>query len=104
MSVFKPRNKLVNFRLSDEEFEKLRLLCPLHGARSISDFARSSVLERLDQTPRPALAAPPLDAKVDQLESRVEQLLNLINAVGFTKPASAPAVSRTEVFRPPDAA
>jgi hypothetical protein len=98
MSVFQPRNRLVNFRLSEEEFERLKALCPLHGARSISDFARSSVLERLEKTPAPApnptATAPAqenvigLNSKVDALETRVDQLLNLISAVGFTGAAS----------------
>jgi hypothetical protein len=103
MSVFKPRNRLVNFRLSDDEFDKLKALCPLHGARSISDFARSSVLDRLEQTPPQAAAVRPLDAKVDQLESRVEELVSLISAVGFTGPAVA-ASETVEVRRTQDAA
>jgi hypothetical protein len=106
MSVFKPRNRLVNFRLSEEEFDKLKALCPLHGARSISDFARSSVLERLDRQPDtapPASMIPPsyaghLDNKVNDLETRVDQLLNMLNAVGFTNAAEAP-VSSPEAVR-----
>jgi hypothetical protein len=105
MSVFQPRNRLVNFRLSEEEFERLKALCPLHGARSISDFARSSVLERLEKTPAPAptptATAPAqenvtgLNSKVDALETRVDQLLNLISAVGFTGAASGSAAEAT---------
>jgi hypothetical protein len=46
-----------------------------------------------------------LDEKVEQLESRVEQLVNLIHAVGFTKPAASASVpDRVEAYRPPDAA
>ena len=109
MSVFKPRNRLVNFRLSDDEFDKLKSLCPLHGARSISDFARSSVLERLERTPQDAIepvsAAPrPLDHKVTQLETRVDQLVNLLNAVGFTNgsgPGAAPGTHAMQELRRP---
>jgi hypothetical protein len=86
MSVLNPRNRLVNFRLSEVEFEKLKEACARQSARSISDFARTSVLRSLDE-PR-ELAAPPyprmssLDQKVAELEIRVEQLLRLMSAAG----------------------
>ncbi len=86
MSVLRPRNRLVNFRLSEEEFEKLKSSCELFGARSVSDFARNSVLTRMDQ------AAPGsedssgrlvnLDQKVNSLETRVGQLIRLLEATG----------------------
>ena len=44
MAVTKPRNRLVNFRVSEDEFQSLREACETGGARSISDFARSDVL------------------------------------------------------------
>jgi hypothetical protein len=43
MSVFKRRTKLVSFRVSDEEYEKLQGACVAEGARSISEFARSAL-------------------------------------------------------------
>lgn len=98
MSVFKPRNRLVNFRLSNEEFERLKACCPMHGARSISDFARSSVLERLKSPPVDPSGQPEqathLDHKVTALETRVEQLVNLLEAVGFTKAPGEPVMVR----------
>jgi hypothetical protein len=45
MAMFKRRTKLVSFRLSDEEYEKIQGACIAEGARSISEFARS-VLQR----------------------------------------------------------
>lgn len=44
MAVTKPRNRLVNFRVSEDEFRSLREACESGGARSISDFARCAVL------------------------------------------------------------
>ncbi|MCC7236050.1 MAG: hypothetical protein IT163_12140 [Bryobacterales bacterium] len=86
MSVIRPRNRLVNFRLSEDEFEKLRDSCALFGARSISDFARSSVLSRLEQNPAqetgPSHRIQSLDTKVNELETRVGQLLHLLEATG----------------------
>ena len=43
MPLLKRRTKLVSFRLSDEEYEKLRVACVAEGARSISEFARSAL-------------------------------------------------------------
>ena len=94
MSVLRPRNRLVNFRLSEDEFEKLRDCCALFGARSISDFARSSVLSRLEQNPQQESKANSrishLDYKVSELESRVGQLLQLVDATGTSQPAMYP--------------
>jgi len=86
MSVINPRNRLVNFRLSEVEFEKLKAACLEQGARSISEFARTSVLRSLEQQPGPADGGAgqvkELDKKVAELEIRVEQLLRLLAAAG----------------------
>lgn len=90
MSVFRPRNRLVNFRLSEDEFEKLRTSCERLGARSISDFARSSVLERMEAptgTSAPPAKIQTLDNKVAELERRVGQLLQLVEATGVSSAA-----------------
>ncbi|MBI2686053.1 MAG: hypothetical protein HYX27_07035 [Acidobacteria bacterium] len=44
MAITKPRNRLVNFRVSEDEFNSLREASESGGARSISDFARCAVL------------------------------------------------------------
>ncbi|MBM3726941.1 MAG: hypothetical protein FJW40_16150 [Acidobacteria bacterium] len=90
MSVTKPRNRLVNFRLSEEEFDQLRSACATNGARSISDFARSAVLGSIS-TYRPATFIAESDEgtpsfgrlaeSVTSLEARVDQLLALLSSV-----------------------
>jgi len=86
MSVLRPRNRLVNFRVSEDEFEKLRSSCEQFGARSVSDFARSSVLNRIEQGAPGAETSNgklnTLDLKVTGLEARVEQLVRLLEAIG----------------------
>lgn len=89
MPVLKPRNRLVNFRLSEEEYERLKASCALHGARSLSDFARAAVLravvpgvlpsEHGDSLPDGRVSQ--MDRKLHDLESRVSQLLNLVEAL-----------------------
>jgi hypothetical protein len=86
MSVINPRNRLVNFRLSEAEFEHLRAACQAMGARSISDFARSAVLERMSHCEEGGdpgrTRVFQLDHKVSELETRVGQLLSLLSATG----------------------
>lgn len=44
----KPRNRIVVFRLSQDEYRSLQDACTRAGARNLSDFTRSEVLECLD--------------------------------------------------------
>jgi len=44
----KPRNRIVVFRLSQEEYRSLQDACARAGARNLSDFTRSEVLECLE--------------------------------------------------------
>jgi hypothetical protein len=43
MSVLKPRNRVLYFRVSEDEFQRFNHICEVLGARSISDLARSAV-------------------------------------------------------------
>jgi hypothetical protein len=87
MSVLKPRNRLVNFRLSEEEFQGLKTACEASGARSLSDFARSAVLLSMERVgegkvvPGEQSVGPlaRLGRTVETLESRVEQILAALN-------------------------
>lgn len=85
MSVINPRNRLVNFRLSEAEFEALRTACQAMGARSIAEFARSAVLEKMshsDGSDAGRVRVFQLDHKVAELETKVGQLLSLLTATG----------------------
>lgn len=87
MSVLNPRNRLVNFRLSEEEYERLDAACKAMGARSISDFARSAVLEKMSDKR--------LDARVAELEDRVNQIASLTANVGLSVPVGLATPVRT---------
>jgi len=43
MGMLKRRTRLVSFRLSDEEYERVQGACVAEGARSISEFARAAL-------------------------------------------------------------
>ncbi|MBI4908892.1 MAG: hypothetical protein HY820_35050 [Acidobacteria bacterium] len=92
MPVFKPRNRLVNFRLSEEEFQKLQGGCRVHGARSISDYARSCVLkdlasvvekkeEYIPQAETGERSVQEITHKVTALETRIDDLLKLVDSL-----------------------
>jgi hypothetical protein len=66
MAVSKPRNRILIFRLTQEEYDALQAASA--GARSLSEFARSKLLTSLD----------PVGAQISDLQSkvaRIEQLL-----------------------------
>ncbi len=43
MAVLKPRERLVYFRISEDEFRQFVGVCEQAGARSVSDLARNAV-------------------------------------------------------------
>ena|SRR5207247_5036488 len=53
MGVFKPRTRIVSFRLSDEEYEALKTLCLAQGAHSVSEYARAMTCGVLNERPGP---------------------------------------------------
>ena len=63
----KTRSRLVNFRVTDEELEQLRIAADRQGARCLSDFARSSVLNRSYNRSAPE----PVDERLSAFERRL---------------------------------
>jgi hypothetical protein len=93
MPVSRPRTRLVNFRVNDEEYAALVAACSQNGARSISDFARLAVLRRAGGGTRAdkmqwRLAA--LGHKMTELEGRVQHLLRLLESTGNAAEADPP--------------
>jgi uncharacterized protein YukE len=54
------RTKIISLRLFDDEFERLRIASEVHGARSISDFARAALCN--------------FSGPVDQLQEKMRQI------------------------------
>ena len=71
MAVLKPRNRLVYFRLSDEEFQRISGLCESSGARSISELVRLAVEEFAGAVPAEHTA---LDSRLRDLERVLMEL------------------------------
>jgi len=80
----KRRSRMVNFRLSEEEYEKLASVCRSRGARSVSEFARKAVLGIADLEDVPA--EPPewgrkIECRVEELAREVKRLNEAVDEV-----------------------
>ena len=78
----KSRRRLISFRLSEEEYEALQRLCAAQGARSLSDFVRSSVCTLL-QTRDPleeevACTMREFGRRAVELHNLIQQLTHLL--------------------------
>jgi hypothetical protein len=77
--VLKQRSRLVNFRLTEDEYEEFKWGCSLTGARNMSDFARSVVLQHIHGSHNGhGMASHPVQQKLQSLDRRVEELEALI--------------------------
>ena len=70
--MLESRNKMISFRLSEEEYDRFRDLCFSQGIRSVSEMARTAINMLLQQPAR----APQenLESRVSELEGRVHIL------------------------------
>lgn len=76
MPVIQRRSRLVSFRLSEQEYLTLQNLTITEGARSISDFARSTLCEALD-------AGKPTGSRDRERETPLNQTLEgLVTTMG----------------------
>lgn len=73
MAVLKPRERLVYFRVSEDEFRQFASVCEQAGARSISDLARNAVQRLIAEGQR--------QRDGQELEEKMQVLERLIAAV-----------------------
>lgn len=81
MAVLKPRERLVYFRVSEDEFRQFVSVCEQAGARSVSDLARSAV-QRLITDGNRQREDEALTNKMSRLERLIAQVteqLQLLN-------------------------
>ena len=81
MPVLKHRDRIVVFRVTREEYEKLILACTRCSARNLTDFIRSEVLASLLEHDVPSgerryLLA--IDQKLSRVHADVQRLLKLL--------------------------
>ena len=77
----KIRDRLVNFRVTDDEFEQLKLASSQHGARCLSAFARNTMLDattgQSEKLPDHVVA---LDRRLTALEDSLSRLLHALTS------------------------
>jgi hypothetical protein len=89
MNLLTAKNRVVNFRLTEDEYQTLQKACSTTGARSISDYTRSVLLGALpDDT---GVQRPDMSRRIDQLEMRVTALSAAIRAIEQLLPNGQPA-------------
>jgi hypothetical protein len=77
-SILQPRTKLVNFRVTDNEYEALRHASIACGARCLSDFARLAVLQAASSANATAAAEPERTAHLLVFDRRISAIENEI--------------------------
>jgi hypothetical protein len=83
MPVLKPRNRLVYFRVSEDEFLQFSAICQSAGARSLSDLARLAMQQMLAQRAEEAQVASRLrtfDELISVLNDRLGEMNDLLRA------------------------
>ena len=78
MAILKRRDRLVVFRLSQDEYDGLRAACTEHGAASISAFARSEVMKSLNRD-----CPSGVSRQLSTLQSSVHRIAQILET--FTK-------------------
>jgi hypothetical protein len=81
MPVFKPRDRIVIFRLTQDEYDSLLTVCQKRGARNLTDFTRSEVLASIERELQPhgrAGEVSEIDEKLDSLQSSIQYIKTLL--------------------------
>jgi len=73
VAVLKPRERLVYFRISEDEYRQFTSVCEQAGARSVSDLARNAVQRLIAEGQR--------NQKDEQMEEKLRLLERLIAEV-----------------------
>lgn len=87
------RRRVLNFRLTEEEYRLLRNASHATGARNISDFARSVLLQQHDHPPQSQ------DQAISRLESRLAELEERVRSVYAVLDEGASEKNRQEGWK-----
>ncbi len=83
--MYRLRSRIVNFRVTDEEFERLKTASAQQGSRCLSDFARSVMLTTAGAPTHSSMSHEPcenrmisFERRLAALESSVEHLADVV--------------------------
>lgn len=76
MAITKPRNRVVLFRLTEDEYQHLQQACEAGQARSISDYARARILgpDHVDGAQKPSILDADSAPSIQQVQDQLDQL------------------------------
>lgn len=77
--------RLVNFRVTEAEYQMLRDACVTQGARCVSDFARQATLRRTQEDIRHPVVAPAPPDLIHSISELVNSMLRLAERVNGLK-------------------
>jgi hypothetical protein len=89
VAVLKPRERLVYFRISEDEFRQFVSVCEQEGARSVSDLARNAV-QRLIADGNRQREDGEMAEKMHKLESLIAAVTKQLQLLEATRNGSAP--------------
>ena len=101
MAVLKPRERIVYFRLSEDEFQCFENACKQAGARSLSDLARSAIKRLISDMGEQhhqhevVVAVRSLEELMTDLQSKVQFLIDVHQA---KRPAQSELNSQAPVL------
>jgi hypothetical protein len=98
VAVLKPRERLVYFRISEDEFRQFVSVCEQEGARSVSDLARTAI-QRLIADGNRHRNGEELAEKMHRLEElilSVTEELRLLTAARTREARMVEIVANTE--------
>ncbi|HXB66778.1 MAG TPA: hypothetical protein VNY05_00935 [Candidatus Acidoferrales bacterium] len=82
MSALNPRNRIVVFRLTLDEYESLKRACAEKGGRNLSEFTRSELLNLLRAQSEDYLIQTKLDAierKLTSMHTDMREMSHLLD-------------------------
>jgi len=105
--MLRPRNRLVYFRVSEDEYQRFNELCVSTGSRSISDLARSAMQSMMQEssdkgeTDRVSQKLAALETLMNELHHKVHQIATSVQAEvpgshNFNGQAEKPAHAENE--------
>jgi hypothetical protein len=80
MNTLKARNRLVSFRVTDDELECLRVASLVGGSRNVSDFARGAVMRLAETRVHPEEKAD-LETRLAEVEEAVRRQGDMLRAL-----------------------
>jgi hypothetical protein len=86
MTALKPRNRVVVFRLTHDEYNSLKDACNRKGGRNLSEFTRAELLERVENSS----LGHTLDRRLSELDRKMVELRASLEGVRQVLEAAPP--------------